>query len=90
MPVGNTAPSEEKSQQWRAVGNIVSDLTAARDLNLRPPAPETNALMLDQIIKAQQYLKNVDNYTMVYIRCLGYQGTGTAQSHTTASVFCST
>ena len=37
------------SQRWRAVGNTVSDLTV-RDLNLRPPAPETNAFPLDQLI----------------------------------------
>ena len=42
---GNTAPSQEISQQLRAVGKTVSNLTA-RDLNLRPPAPETNALPL--------------------------------------------
>ena len=38
---GYTAPFEEMPQRWRAVGNTVPDLTA-RDLNLRPPAPETN------------------------------------------------
>ena len=41
MPAGKTAPFEETSQQWRAVGKTASDL------NLRPPAPETNALPLD-------------------------------------------
>ena len=34
-------------QRWQAVGKTGSDLTA-RDLNLIPPAPETNALLLDQ------------------------------------------
>ena len=29
-PVGNTAPFEEMSQPWRAVGNTVSDLTCPR------------------------------------------------------------
>ena len=38
---GNTAPFEEMSQRGRAVGNTVSDL------NLRPPTPETKALLLD-------------------------------------------
>ena len=27
---GNTAPFEKMSQRWRAVGNIVSDLTSPR------------------------------------------------------------
>ena len=30
MRPGNTAPFEEKSQRWRAVGNTVSDLTGPR------------------------------------------------------------
>ena len=30
IPAGNTAPFEEKSQQWRAVGNTVSDLTGSK------------------------------------------------------------
>ena len=46
---GNTAVSEEILQWWRAVGNSVSDLTGQRELNLRPSAPETNALLLDQL-----------------------------------------
>ena len=29
-PAGNTAPFEEMSQRWRAVGNTVSDLTGPR------------------------------------------------------------
>ena len=29
-PAGKTDPFEEKSQRWRAVGNIVSDLTGPR------------------------------------------------------------
>ena len=29
-PVGNTAPSEEMSQRWRALGNTMSDLTDPR------------------------------------------------------------
>ena len=29
-PMGNTAPFEEMLQRWRAVGNIVSDLTDSR------------------------------------------------------------
>ena len=45
---GNTAPFEKMSQRWQAVGNTVSDLTLY-DLNLGPPAPETNALLLDQL-----------------------------------------
>ena len=34
-------------QRWPAVGNTVSDYPA-RDTNLRPPTPETKALLLDQ------------------------------------------
>ena len=45
---GNTALFEEISQRWRAVGSTESGLTA-RDLNLRPPTLETNALPLDQL-----------------------------------------
>ena len=41
-------PFEEILQRWRAVNNTVSDL-AARDLNLRPPAPETNECLLDRL-----------------------------------------
>ena len=63
---GNTASFEKMWLRWRAVGNTVSDLTGLRfephctfsliahctlaDLNLGPPAPETNALSLDQQI----------------------------------------
>ena len=46
---GNTAPFEEISQRWLAVGNTASDLTG-RDLNFRPPDPETNALPLADLI----------------------------------------
>ena len=45
----NAAPFEEMLQRWRAVRNTVSDLPA-RDLNLKPPTPETNELLLDQNI----------------------------------------
>ena len=37
----NTASFEEMSRRWRAV--------TARDLIFKPPAPETNALPLDQL-----------------------------------------
>ena len=36
-------------QWWRVVGNTASDL-AGRDLNPRPPAPETNAFPLNQLV----------------------------------------
>ena len=45
-PGHNTAPFEEMLLRWRVVGNYVPDLTA-RDLNLGPPAPETNAVCFD-------------------------------------------
>ena len=45
---GNTTLFKEMLKRWRAVSSTVSDLTA-RDLNLRPPAPETNVLPLDQL-----------------------------------------
>ena len=45
---GNTAPFEETSQRWRAVGNTASDLTGPR-FKPQPPATETNALPLDQL-----------------------------------------
>ena len=38
---GNTASFEEMLQRWRAIGNAVSNL------NLGPPAPETNAIPLE-------------------------------------------
>ena len=41
-----TAPFEEMSQRCQAVGNTVFGLPA-RDLNLRPSAPETSSLPLD-------------------------------------------
>ena len=40
--------SKKTPQRWQAVGNTVTNLTG-RDLNLRPPAPETNSLPLDQL-----------------------------------------
>ena len=45
---GNSTPFEEMLQWWRAIGNTVST-RPARGLNLRPPAPETNASQLDQL-----------------------------------------
>ena len=45
---GNSTPFEEMLQWWRVIGNTVST-RPARDLNLRPPAPETNASQLDQL-----------------------------------------
>ena len=42
---GNAALFKEMLQRWRAVGNNVSDLTGARFT----PAPEANALPLDQL-----------------------------------------
>ena len=53
---GNTAFLEEMSQQWRAVGSSVSDWKT-QDLNLRPPAPKTNALLFDQLAGALQLFK---------------------------------
>ena len=45
---GNSTPFEEMLQWWRAIGNSVST-RSAQDLNLRSPAPETNASQLDQL-----------------------------------------
>ena len=48
-PAGYTAaPLEKMLQRWQAVGNAVSDLIG-QDLNLTPPAPQTNMLPLDQV-----------------------------------------
>ena len=45
---GNTAaPFEEMSQRLRAVATPCP-IRPAQDLNLRPPAPDTSALLLDQ------------------------------------------
>ena len=44
----NTASLVEMSQRWQAVGNTLSDFTDPR-FEPRPPAPETNALPLDQL-----------------------------------------
>ena len=44
---GNTDPLKEMSQRWRAVGNTVFDLTDLK-FDIRPPAPKTNALPIDQ------------------------------------------
>ena len=45
---GNTASFEEMLLQWRTVGSTVFN-SIARDLKLRPPASETNALPLEQL-----------------------------------------
>ena len=37
------------SLRWRAVGNLLCLIRLVRGLNLRPPAPEANALPLDQL-----------------------------------------
>ena len=47
LRLSNTAPFEEILQRWRAVCNVVTDLTGPR-LNLPLPAPKTSALPLDQ------------------------------------------
>ena len=40
-PAGNTAPFEETSQRWRAIGNTVSDLTGPRfELQTSPSRDE--------------------------------------------------
>ena len=52
---GSTAPFEETLQWWRVVGNAVSDLIGRRDLNLRPPASETNAIPLDQLVRVEKF-----------------------------------
>ena len=46
--VGNTAPFEEMSQQWQAVGNTVFDMTGPR-FEPRTSRSETNALPLDEL-----------------------------------------
>ena len=46
--LSNTAPFKEMSQQWQAIGNTAS-ICRAWDLNLRPPAPEMNTLLLNQL-----------------------------------------
>ena len=46
---GNTASFNEMSQQWRAVGNTVFDLTDRRFEPRISPVQETNALPLDQL-----------------------------------------
>ena len=47
-----------------AIGNTVSDLTG-RDLNLKPPYQETNALPLDQ--QADFIAKNFSNMFVLHI-----------------------
>ena len=46
---GNAVAFEVMSQRWRTVGNTVPNLNC-RDLNVRPPATETNALTLDRLV----------------------------------------
>ena len=48
---------EEMQQRWQAVGNTVSDLTT-RDLNIGLPAPETNALPLNQLASTSTLLNS--------------------------------
>ena len=48
-PAFNTAASLEKMlQRWQAIGNSYASDLRDPDLNLRLPAPETNALTLNQ------------------------------------------
>ena len=46
---GNTAPFEEMSQRWRAVGNTVSDLTGPRFEPRDLPLQRRTRLPLDQL-----------------------------------------
>ena len=46
---GNTAPFQEMSQRWRAVGNTVSDLTGPRFEPQTSRSRDENALPLDQV-----------------------------------------
>ena len=46
------APFKEMRQKWQAIGNTVLD-RSVQVLNLRPPAPDTNALLLGQNKKFQ-------------------------------------
>ena len=56
---GNTVTFEEMLQRWRDVGNIAFDLPA-RDLNLRPSAPETNVLTLESRPSGQIWVMRLD------------------------------
>ena len=51
---GNTAPFKKISQRWQAVATLCL-IWPERDLDLRPPVPETNALPLDQLAGAMNY-----------------------------------
>ena len=49
-PLATQFQSKKTLQRWRTVGNTtLCPIWPAWDLNLRPPAPETNALPLDQL-----------------------------------------
>ena len=48
-PADNTALFKKMLQRSQPVSNTVCDLTG-RDLNRRPPAPKTTALLLDQLM----------------------------------------
>ena len=80
--MGNTAPFEEMLQRWRAVGNTVPDLTG-RDLNLKPPAPETNALLSTNWPVTKSFIK----LTKVLI-CLNYEAQfGLSETSSLCSAF---
>ena len=61
---GYTASFEEMSQQWRTVLATLSPIWPAQDLNIRLPAPETKALLLDQqagqLLMLEKLLKILD------------------------------
>ena len=68
---GNTAPFEEMSQRWRAVGNTVSDLTGprfepqtSRSRDERVTARPTGRL--DERVTARPAIKNVMAYCLYY------------------------
>ena len=48
LRTGNTAPFEEMSQRWRAIGNTVSDLTGPR-FELRTSCSRDKCIRLDQL-----------------------------------------
>ena len=69
----STAPFEEMSLRWQGIGNTVFDLTAL-DLNLRPPAPETNTLLLDQVAGMNIFYYDLFNLRFfVFLHSCSYQ-----------------
>ena len=68
LRTGHGASFEEMLQRWRPLATLCPILPA-RDLNLRPPAPKTNALPADRVASWSFY--PLANFFRISLICLG-------------------